>query len=332
MPKIAILLFDGCHGAGVTAPADIFNVVNTMWQHQSKEKKPLLEWQLLSLHGNSVETAGGIKLEADSDLSETPYDGIIIPSLFYPGKQRFQKRLAELSALNDWLIKQHQLGAWIGASCTSVFLLAKSGLLDNREATATWWLSRHFAQHYPKVKLNDSQLLVESGQIITAGTGMAHNHLSMKLAEKFVGADLARHCGRLLLIGGQMQNQIAFSGPGLFDEFDDEVVRKAQLLMQNHLREPFSLDVLSETLAVSPRTLIRRFKQATGEPPLSFFQKLRIEAAKRLLELSPCPLSEVVENVGYSDTSSFRRLFIRHTGIPPMEYRRQFGNQYALAN
>ena len=326
MPRIAILLFNGCHASAVAAPIDIFHVVNTLWQNRSNQNERHLEWTRLTIDPAPITSAAGTILDADDLISDQTYDAVIIPSLFYPGKKRFQRRLRELEPATQWLRKQSESGAWIGASCTAVFLLASAGLLEEGEATATWWLSRHFAQQFPRVKLTESKLIVESQRIITAGTGMAHNHLALKIAEKFTSADLVRHAARLLLIGGQSTSQMPFSGLSPIEGVEDAMVCRAEILMQNHLQREFSLDQLANSLAVSPRTLIRRFKQATGDTPLAYFQKLRVEAAKQLLETTPCSFEEVVENIGYNDTSSFRRLFIRHVGLSPLEYRKQFSN------
>jgi transcriptional regulator GlxA family with amidase domain len=96
------------------------------------------------------------------------------------------------------------------------------------------------------------------------------------------------------------------------------------MLLTNLGRAP-DLERLAGRLHVSSRTLGRRFKGATGETPLAFLRNARIERAKRLLETTNVPFDQIATRVGYEDVSSFRRLFMRASGIPPGNYRRRFG-------
>lgn len=106
---------------------------------------------------------------------------------------------------------------------------------------------------------------------------------------------------------------------------DDHLVLRAQTLLVADLRRAPDLERIADRLHVSSRTLIRRFKRALGETPLSFLQNARIERAKRLLETTNVALDQIVYRVGYEDVSSFRRLFVGAIGISPREYRRRFG-------
>ena len=99
---------------------------------------------------------------------------------------------------------------------------------------------------------------------------------------------------------------------------------RAQRWMEKSLAQGFSLAELARHLAVSERTLNRRFKLATGEAPLHYLQSLRVDVAKRLLESKGLSVDAVSARVGYSDLSTFRRLFRRETGLSPREYQRRF--------
>jgi len=104
----------------------------------------------------------------------------------------------------------------------------------------------------------------------------------------------------------------------------DPLVTRAETWMQAHLHEEFTFDDLADVLAVSPRTLIRRFKKATGHNPARYLTRLRIEEAKRLLERTALPLESIAERVGYRDSSSLRRVFRRTTHLSPGEFRKRF--------
>ena len=107
----------------------------------------------------------------------------------------------------------------------------------------------------------------------------------------------------------------------------DVLVARAQQRMELTLRGGVRLSDLAAYLAVSERTLNRRFKEAVGMAPVEYLQTLRVEIAKRLLETAPVTWESISERVGYGDASTFRQLFKRQTGVSPREYRRSFAGR-----
>lgn len=97
-------------------------------------------------------------------------------------------------------------------------------------------------------------------------------------------------------------------------QHDDDVVKKAQEYIEKNAHHKISIDQLSSILAVGRRNFDRRFIKATGDTPLEYAQRVRIEAAKRAFENTPKTVNEVMYDVGYSDAKAFRELFRRITG------------------
>lgn len=316
--RVDLIAVEGCHAGAVGVPADIFHVAN------SQARAPLIEWRVLSPDGADVHAASGQRIAVNAPLAEGEGDVVILPTMFYPGWAAFGRWLGEQAALGDWLRCRDAEGAVLAASCTGVFALAESGVLDDQEATLSWWLSRHFSQRYPSVRLRLRERLVVSGRCLTAGSGVAHNDLVLSVVARAGGEVLAQQVGRLMLIGGDASPQGAFMELGVPDQCDDPLIERALTLMQSRLSRPLDLAALAAELAVSPRTLNRRCKAALGETPQACLQRLRIEAAKRLLSHSRQPLAEIVEQVGYRDPAAFRRLFIRLAGLSPAAYRKRF--------
>lgn len=319
--QVDLVALPGCHAGTIGSSADIFHVANSIGSNSGKS---LIEWRVVSQTGEDVQAASGQRIAVDGNLSRSKADMIILPTLYYPGWVAFEQMLNDQQALADWLNQRADAGASLSASCTGVFLLAESGLLNDREATLSWWLARHFSRRYPAIRLSLRDRLVESGKMMTAGSGIAYNDLLLKVVAQAGGEALSQHVGRLMLMGGDASPQGAFMELGVPDQCDDPLVERALTLMQNHLRKPLDITSLATELAVSSRTLNRRCKAVLGETPLACLQRLRVEAAKRLLAHSLSPIPSIVEQVGYSDTAAFRRLFIRLAGLSPAVYRKQF--------
>ena len=149
-------------------------------------------------------------------------------------------------------------------------------------------------------------------------------NLALRLVEKFAGPQVAAATGKMMLIDTNRVSQSSYASLPERASHSDALVARAQRWMEKSLAQGFSLAELARHLAVSERTLNRRFKRATGEAPLHYLQSLRVDVAKRLLENKGLSVDAVSARVGYSDLSTFRRLFRRETGLSPREYQRRF--------
>lgn len=307
---------------------DLLQIANA---HARKQLGDCLEpfmFQILSLNGNSVRAHGGLPLavEGGLDLAE-PFDLVYVPGAYYGGRSAFDLFLKDHAAIGDWLVAQWRQGAIIAANCTGTFMLAETGLLDGRLATTTWWLERLFRARYPKAQLDISQLLTENERLVCAGAITSHQHLALRMVEKFFSPNIAALCAKALLVDIGQTAQAPYLSLSMTTPHNDKLVARAQYKMQQALRSQINIKMLAEELAVSQRTLIRRFQSALGVAPLSYLQNLRIEAAKQLLETTGLPIESVVLEIGYEDASSFSRMFQQRTGLSPMAYRTRFKRQ-----
>ena len=210
----------------------------------------------------------------------------------------------------------------IAASCYGTFVLGESGLLDGLRATTTWWLEAAFRQRYPRVLGDADQAIVDGGRCLTAGAMTAHADLMLQVLRRVFGAALARRVAGIMLIDGARSSQRPFMA--VRRQFDDPLVQQAAHWLSESGRAEVSAQALAAALHVSYRTLHRRFQAAAGMPPLAYLQDLRVEQAKELLEDTRLSLEQIVEKIGYSDVSAFRRLFTRRAGLSPARYRRHF--------
>ncbi len=267
----------------------------------------------------------GLNIEFSKDLdSVEDTDSVIISGFSYSNVDLLKEKILELKPAINWIRNQYDNRVTVGASCSGTVVLAETGLLNGKKATTSWWLDNYFRTTYPKVDLQINEILVDEDNIVTAGAVTSYLNLILLIIEKFAGQELAFSCSKMMLIDYNKNYQAPYMMLQSILEHTDKVVAKAQLIMNENPRNKFDFNELANSLAVSYRTLIRRFKTATGSTPSQYLQKVRIETAKSLLETTDLNLISVIEEVGYSDPSSFSLLFKRLTKLTPKEYKQQF--------
>ena len=148
---------------------------------------------------------------------------------------------------------------------------------------------------------------------------------SLYLVERFCGHEVAMQSAKALLIETSRAWQAGFAIVPLKTDHTDDSISSAQEWLHQNFHQTFPLEAPARRVGMSLRNFVRRFKQATGDSPLTYLQKLRVAAAKRLLEADHRTLQEISDAVGYQDPAYFRSLFQRHTGVSPSAYRRRFG-------
>ena len=325
MKKIAFVASDSSSISGITGGLEIFKITNLLSRIQSPGKQKRFECSVISLDKGSFTICPGLVCEFSKGLSmEERYDAIILIGFIYSDISQLIKKIDSSKDAVSWILKQYSAGALIGANCSATLLLAETGLLDGKSATTSWWLNSLFKKRYPKIKLEIDALMVENKQLICSGALTSYLNLVLCIIEKLTDKSLALSCSKMMLIDINKNSQAPYVMQQKILDLSDDMVTKAQHWIYANFKNKIDFQVLSNHLAVSYRTFIRRFKFATGETPSKYLQKLRIEAAKDLLETTNLNLETIIESVGYSDTSSFSILFKRLTQLTPKEYRTRF--------
>ncbi len=220
--------------------------------------------------------------------------------------------------LREWA----QAGAWIGAACTSTFVLADSTLLDGHGATTSWWLAPMFRERYSRIGLDESRMLVTSGAFVTAGAALAHIDLALGLIRRQSPA-LAALTARYLLIEPRA-SQAPFIIPDHLAH-NDPLVERFEGWARRNLRRGFSLTAAARSAGASERTLGRRLRTVLGKSPLAYFQDLRVERAVHLLQTGNSSLDRIAAEIGYSDGVTLRTLLRRKLGRGVRELRSRQG-------
>ena len=324
MPRAAILAFDGCYASSLGGFADILQVANSHLRRQQGASAALFKWRFVSLSGEAIAASNGLQLQTHKIGAREHYDLVFIPSLHYAGRQKFDQLLKGQPATCAWLTSQWRRGAWLAANCTGTFILAQTGLLDDRVATTTWWLERQFRTRFPRVELQMRPVLTEVDRLICAGASASYLLQAIRVVERFSGPAIASQCAKSMLIDVSQTTQTPYL-PLLADiAHTDAVVHRAQHWLQKNMSGPIRIAELAGELAVSERTLIRRFNAVLDQSPLTYLQHLRIDSARALLEASDLGVDQIAVQVGYNDPRSFSRLFRQRMGLNPGAYRRRY--------
>ncbi|MFE0459479.1 GlxA family transcriptional regulator [Kitasatospora sp. NPDC058965] len=216
-------------------------------------------------------------------------------------------------------------GARMVSICTGAFALAAAGLLDGRRATTHWEHAERLARDHPQVEVDPRVLYVDEGQVLTSAGVAAGLDLCLYLVRRDHGAQVANQRARALVAAPQRSGgQAQFvqhapvrgrPGPALAELCEWAVA---------HLHEPLTVDDLARRGAVSRRTLVRRFHQETGQPPMRWLLRARLDRARELLETTALPVTAVARRVGLGTAANLRAQFHQHLATSPSGYRATF--------
>ena len=328
MPTVRFWVFDGILASGVAGPIDVLHAANALASKRaagSRGTSPKFVWRVESLDGRPVRAASGQTIAVDGRIdARNRSDAILATAPFVADMDAFLARRDQMRDLSSALRLQHKAGTLLASYCTGSYLLAEAGLLDHRIATTHWSRTADFSRRYPKVELRSREVLTEQSGILCGGAVTSYLNLAVRLVERLTDSNLAMLVAKTLLIDVNRASQASYAT--LLDEqgHTDQLVARAQRQMEATLQQRFRMSDLAAHLAVSERTLHRRFKQAVGDTPVGYLQTLRVEIAKRLLESGDVDLEAISERVGYGDPSTFRQLFKHKTELSPREYQRRF--------
>ena len=323
MIEVTVLLLHDTFSSTAIGPMEVFRHAGSLWNYLTGlQPSPTFRVTTVSSDGRAVRCDGGIRIHPEFGIGDIRRTNLI----FIPTTGLNIDNLDELYApVLPWLRRWHKRGAAIAAVCSGVGLLAATGMLDGKRATTHWGLAETFRNKYPKVKWMPELMVTEDRGFYCGGGVHAALDLSLYLVEKFCGHEVAVQTSKALLIDTPRAWQSGFAIVPLKTDHADETISRAQEWLHQNFHRDFPLESVAAQVAMSVRNFVRRFKQATGDSPLIYLQKLRIAAAKRLLESDYRSVQEISDAVGYQDVAFFRELFERHTGVAPSAYRKRFG-------
>ncbi|MEO1140380.1 MAG: helix-turn-helix domain-containing protein [Pseudomonadota bacterium] len=306
---------------------DVLASVGRDWEmlHGDAPAPRVFDAALLSLDGKPYSDINGRRITPDSAVTEfgTP-DLIIVPDLHLDPNAPLPN---ELSDFVPWIVDAHAKGAMIASVCSGSLLLAETGLLNGLDATTHWGYCDTIARRFPEIRLRRERILVPAGEghrIVTAGGASAWGDLILYLISRLASEQEARRVAKIYLLQPHSDGQLHYASLVAGRQHDDAVVAQAQVWAVDNYSNPTPVAAMAEQCGLTERSLLRRFRKATGQTPADYIQTLRIEEAKQMLETSDMPIEDVASDVGYAETSSFRNAFRKRVGMSASVYRRKW--------
>ncbi|GAB1688579.1 GlxA family transcriptional regulator [Krasilnikovia sp. M28-CT-15] len=307
--NVGVLVLSGCWDSGVTTILDVLRAANAA-RRQVDRNIPDIPVRTVAAERAPVSTAGGLLVPVDLALTDGAVAGLdllVIPALAADGPASVVDALmreevrAVRSSLRDWSLE----GREVAAACTSTFLLAEAGLLDNRRATTSWWLSETFQNRYPRAELDTSRMVVRDGPVTTAGAAFAHIDLALNLVAR-VSPQLAEATAAALLIDERPARSVE-SILGYLTEAD-RLLSDFESWVRANLERDIGVADAALALGTTRRTLERRVRGRLGMTPYALIRRLRVERADHLLRTTALPLATIAPMVGYRNASTLRAL------------------------
>lgn len=305
---------------------DVLGSVGRDWEmlHGDMPRQPVFQAELISLDGRPYSDINGRCITPERGIRDSgEADLVIVPDLHIDPNGDVPSEFADLAL---WIVQTHGRGAMVTSVCSGSLLLAETGLLNGLEATTHWGFQDVMARRFPEICMRRERILVPAGdghRLVTAGGASAWGDLMLYLIGRLADDQEARRIAKIYLLQPHNDGQLHYASLVAGRQHEDALVADAQVWVADHYMIPTPVAGMAAHTGLTERSLLRRFRKATGQTPVEYVQTLRIEEAKQMLETSDIAIEDIAAEVGYSETSSFRNAFKRHVGLSASAYRRK---------
>ena len=306
---VALVGVDGCFTSALTVFIDVLGTAEVL-RPAFDSSIPPIRIDVVGAR-RKVVTGAGLTVPVTMSLTDLDcFDTIVIPALGTLNEHDTTEALKgrDVRAVTRALGRIDHGAASIAAACTGVFALAETGLLDQHQATTSWWLGNAFRGRYPTVTLDLDAMVVSDDGKMTAGAAFAHLDLALAIVRR-VSPALAQHVARMLVIDERPSQR----GYLVLDHLahSDALVLEFEQHVRVNLHEPLDLQDVAAVLGTSRRTLERRTQTVLGMSPIDFVQRLRVERATHLADTTDQSVEQIARQVGYANASTLRTLLRR---------------------
>ena len=312
---VAVVSFNGGNASALTGPMEIFDFAC------AELNEDAFSVSVLSKDGASVSCGGCVQVNPAGSI----YEASEIDLIFLAG---LPCDVDEVLSGNDevmaWIKHQHANGVLIATVCPSQALLAAAGILDGKNVAMHWSLIDEVSQRWPEVRWSADRMVIEDQGIYSCCGAGAAIDLALYIVDDFCGRDVMLACSQWFLTDlPRVRNEVP---PPIVSQATrtDSSMKPVESWILSHFHEAIHFESLAAKFDMSWRTFYRRFQASFGETPKVYLQKLRVNAARRLLESDDDTIEQVAMRVGYSDITFFRRIFNRYVGMSPSAYRDTF--------
>lgn len=322
MITVSILALKQSVLASITDARHVFTRVNAFLNESGQPS--LFKVQLVGLVEKIHLNDGLFTIHPDVLMDDAePSDLIIIPSL--SGDMMSATYINKEFA--PWIAGQYKNGVAIASLCSGVFLLAFSGLLKGKQCTTHWHYANEFRHFYPSAKLVDEKVITDQNGLYSSGGCNAYWNLLLHLVEKYTNREMSIRAAKYFVIDIDRNFQSPFITFNGLKDHGDEVIKNSQDHIEQHYQNKITVDQLANMFFLSRRTFERRFKKATRNTVIEYIQRVKIEASKKSLEIGRKTINEIMQDVGYTDSQTFRDVFKRIAGMSPVEYRGKYNRE-----
>lgn len=310
--------------SSITGSFEILTRANIIWQRAGN--KSLMDIKIAGFMDEVKLDAGYCTINPIHIKEISKTDLIIVPSVRYDSDL-----IKDNKELIAWIKEHYNSGAEVASICAGAFLLAATGLLDGKTCSTHWNVATDFRRIFPHIDLQVDKLITSEKGIYTNGGAFSFLNLILFLVEKYFDRQTAILCSKIFQIDIERSSQSPFLVFQAQKNHGDELVEKAQTYIEKNLTARISFEELSSKLAISRRNFDRRFIKATGNTPVEYLQRVKVEVAKKNLEKGRKSIFEVMTEVGYSDDKAFREVFRRITGVSPLDYKAKYNKESVQA-
>ncbi len=318
--NVVIVVYPGVQSLDVTGPLEVFAGAQRLLETTS-QREPSYRVSIVSGDGQPLRTSSGLTVVPDARLRDAPEP---IDTLIVAGGAGHERAVQD-SALIDWIAAASVAATRTVSVCTGAFLLAQAGLLDGRRATTHWASAAALQRRFPAVRVQAEPIFVRDDPIWTSAGVTAGMDLALALVEQDLDRDaallIARH---LVLFLRRPGNQSQFSATLVAQEPEREPLREIQRTVLEDIAGDHSVEAMAGRAHMSPRNFARAFRAETGITPARYVERVRVEAARRRLEDTSEPITQVAAGCGFGTAETMRRVFLRTLVVGPGEYRRRF--------
>ncbi|WP_315822962.1 GlxA family transcriptional regulator [Paraflavitalea speifideaquila] len=294
---------------------------------QQAGKPPLFQVQLAGLTAEVTLNKGLYTLHPDVLLKDiTHTDLVIIPSMT---GDMLSSTYTNIDYA-PWIAQQYKNGAEVASLCVGAFLMAFSGILKDKQCTTHWQYANELRHFYPSIKVVEEKVMTVQQGAYSSGGNNAYWNLLLYLVEKYTDRQIAIHTAKYFVIDLDRHQQTPFVIFNGLKDHEDEVIKNAQEFIEVHYEDKLTVDSIADKFNITRRTFERRFKKATFLTVAEYIQHVKIEAAKKQLEMGRRSITEVMLTVGYSDTQTFRDVFKKITGMTPVDYRDKYNSVFRI--
>jgi transcriptional regulator GlxA family with amidase domain len=322
--RVAILVYPGVQSLDVTGPLEVFTGADTAIASRATRDggrpAPGYEVKLVG-RPRSTTSSSGLEIVPGCGLEDLagPLDTLIVPG--GSGHHRAQ----EDERLVSWIAHTASLARRTVSVCTGAFLLARAGLLDGRRATTHWSWAQKLAEAYPAVAVDPDPIYIRDGSVWTSAGVTAGMDLALALVEEDHDRELALLIARhLVLFLRRPGSQSQFSATLSSQEPARGPLREIQRSVIEDPAGEHTVEAMAARAHMSPRHFARAFRAEAGVTPARYVERVRLEAARRLLEDTTLSISGVATEAGFPSAETMRRAFVRALGVSPVEYGRRF--------